>query len=180
MRKYLKLFENHTRYESFTQTEEFVRPNVSHCIGENHVHYNPFSWTDEYLTFVALENTTFTFTPANNNAISYSIDNGHTWSVGNSVELTKDSKVLWRGEMTPITNSGVGTFSSTGQFNVQGNAMSLLFGDDFKGQTGLTGKDYAFSILFDSNSKLMLKTFHCQLQHWQVVVIEVCSIVVQV
>lgn len=41
MGKYIKLFENHTQYTAFTQTEEFVIPNVSHCIQENHVHYNP-------------------------------------------------------------------------------------------------------------------------------------------
>ena len=158
MASYLKLFENHAQYDTFIGgggDTPFVKPNVSYCVQENEVHYNPFSWADEYLTFVALEDGTFTFTPEDNNAISYSIDNGDNWSVGNSVELTKDSKVLWRGEMTPITNSGVGTFSSTGQFNVQGNAMSLLFGDDFKGQTDLTDKDYAFSRLFDSNSNLV-------------------------
>lgn len=42
MAKYLKLFENHLQYESFTQTEEFIKPNVSHCIAENEVHYNPY------------------------------------------------------------------------------------------------------------------------------------------
>ena len=158
MSKYLKLFENNTQYETFIgggENTPFVRPNVSYCIAENEVHYNPRTWADEYLTFVALENTTFTFTPANNNVISYSIDNGHTWSKGNSVELTKDNKVLWRGEMTPTSSNGIGTFSSTGRFEAQGNVMPLLFGDKFKGKTDLTGKNYAFYGLFSSNSKLV-------------------------
>lgn len=42
MAKYLKLFENHQGYESFIQTDEFIKPNVSHCIEDNHVHYNPY------------------------------------------------------------------------------------------------------------------------------------------
>ena len=158
MRKYIKTFKSHTQYETFINgggNTPFVKPNVSHCIAENEVHYNPRTWADEYLTFVALENTTFTFTPTSGNAISYSIDNGDNWTVGNSVEITKDNKVLWRGEMTPITENGVGKFSSTGRFNVQGNIMSLLFGDEFKGKTGLTGKDSAFCTLFDSNSNLV-------------------------
>ena len=50
---------------------------------------------------------------------------------------------------------GVGTFTSTGNFDVQGNAMSLLFGDNFKGQTDLTGKDYAFSSLFSGNTNVV-------------------------
>ena len=45
MSTYLKLFENHTQYETFIGgggDTPFVRPNVSHCIAENEVHYNPF------------------------------------------------------------------------------------------------------------------------------------------
>lgn len=39
--EYLKLFENHSQYEDFIETEDFVRPNVSHCIEQNEMHYNP-------------------------------------------------------------------------------------------------------------------------------------------
>ena len=159
MSKYIKTFKSHAQYETFINgggDTPFVRPNVSHCIAENEVHYNPIpDYSKDYLTFVALENTTFTFTPASGNVISYSIDNGHTWSEGNSVEITKDNKVLWRGEMTPITENGVGAFSSTGRFEAQGNVMSLLFGSDFKGKTDLTGKEFAFFVLFSSNSNLV-------------------------
>ena len=44
MAKYLKLFENHTQYDTFIGgggETPFVKPNVSHCITENEVHYNP-------------------------------------------------------------------------------------------------------------------------------------------
>lgn len=41
MAKYLKLFNEHSEYKSFIQTEDFIRPNVSYCIEENEVHYNP-------------------------------------------------------------------------------------------------------------------------------------------
>ena len=40
MGKYLKLFENHTEYESFIQTD-YDKPNVSYCEDNNGVHYNP-------------------------------------------------------------------------------------------------------------------------------------------
>ena len=162
MSKYLKLFENHTQYEMFIGgggNTPFVKPNVSYCVQENEVHYNPRTWADEYLTFVALEDGTFTFAPSGGNVISYSIDNGHTWSDlaadTNTPTVTRGNKVLWRGEMTPVDYRGVGTFSSTGKFKAQGNIMSLLFGADFKGQTDLTGKSYAFYRLFSSNSNLV-------------------------
>jgi hypothetical protein len=66
--------------------------------------------------------------------------------VGNSVGVNSGDKVLWKGTMTPQSQSysGIGKFSSTAEFDVQGNVMSLLFGDNYKGQTDLTGKNYVF------------------------------------
>lgn len=153
MGKYLKKFGTHADYESFTQTGDFIKPNVSLCVQENEVHYNPWTWAEEYLTFVAKESGTFTFTPKNSNVISYSTDGGETWTEGNSVDVNSGDKVMWKGTMTPFMDEdddpqGIGNFSSTGRFDVQGNIMSLLYGDNFKGQTGLTGKEGAFLELF--------------------------------
>ncbi len=49
---------------------------------------------------------------------------------------------------------GIGTFSSTGKFNIEGNVMSLLFGDAADGETDLTGKDCVFFELF-ADSKVI-------------------------
>ena len=38
---YLKKFENHTQYDTYTASTEFITPNVSLCAQENEVHYNP-------------------------------------------------------------------------------------------------------------------------------------------
>ena len=133
-------------------------PNVSLCKQENEIHYNPYiDYSSEYLTFVAKESGTFTFTPKNSNVISYSTDNGTTWTEGNSITVNNGDKVLWKGTMTPSASypRGSGTFSSTGNFDVQGNAMSLLFGDDYKGKTDLTGKDSAFYQLFKNGTKVV-------------------------
>jgi hypothetical protein len=50
----------------------------------------------------------------------------------------------------PTINSsiGIGTFTVNKKFNVSGNIMSLLYGDNFTNQQNLTGKDYAFEKLF--------------------------------
>jgi hypothetical protein len=40
--KYLKKFENHSQYVTFTGTSEFILPNVSICVTEEDVHYNPY------------------------------------------------------------------------------------------------------------------------------------------
>ena len=155
MGDYLKLFDTHAKYETYIKGQDVILPNVSYCEDKNCVHYNPWTWAEEYLTFVAKENGTFTFKPYNNNVVSYSTDNGSTWTEGKSIEVNNGDKVMWKGTMTPLEYNGVGTFSSTGNFDAQGNVMSLLFGDNFKGQTDLTGKGYAFYQLFYQNTKVI-------------------------
>ena len=154
MGKYLKLFKTHSDYVN--DRKNLILPNVSYCEDNNEVHYNPWTWAEEYLTFVALEDGTFTLST---NAVSYSLDNGETWTnlAANTASptVTVGNKIMWKGTLTPTSSNGIGAFSATGNFNVQGNAMSLLYGDNFKGQTDLTGKDYAFYNLFYQNTKVV-------------------------
>ena len=154
MGKYLKKFENHSQYENYMDGGGVALPNVSYCVTEGDVHYNPFSYANEYLTFVAKESGTFTFTPQNDNVISYSTDGGETWTEGNSVTVNNGDEVMWKGTMTPTLYNGIGKFSSTAEFNVQGNAMSLLYGDNYKGETDLTDKN-SFYQLFANNKKVI-------------------------
>lgn len=42
MSLYLKKFENHTQYNTYTASTEFIMPNVSICTTEGDVHYNPY------------------------------------------------------------------------------------------------------------------------------------------
>ena len=43
MSKYIKLFQTHADYTAFTQTDDFLLPNVSYCEDQTDVvHYNPF------------------------------------------------------------------------------------------------------------------------------------------
>lgn len=124
------------------------------------VHSGDVDYSKQYLTFVALGDGTFRLST---NAVSYSLDNGETWTeltaATASPTVTAGNKIMWKGELTPTssnsTSNGIGTFSATGNFNVQGNPMSLLFGDNYKEQTSLTGKDYAFYKLFYQNTKIV-------------------------
>ena len=158
MSKYLKLFETHTEYQTYAQSGDMIKPNVSYCEDNNEVHYNPipYDYSQDYLTFVALEDGTFQLSRKD---VSYSLDNGETWveltANTASPTVTSGSKIMWKGALTPASYSGIGTFSATGNFDVQGNPMSLLYGDNFKGQTDLTGKNYAFHQLFNQNTKVI-------------------------
>lgn len=73
--KYLKLFNQHTDYETFKASQDYIEPNVSYCISEDEVHYNPVTPTEEVATDLryAFENNydepsnTITFTNAEKN-----------------------------------------------------------------------------------------------------------------
>ena len=160
--KNLKKFETHTEYETFKASDSYVTPNVSWCVDLNEVHFNKYvrrDYSKEYLTFEALEEGTFKFSKA---GLSYSTDNGDTWTALDANTATPTinagNEIMFKGEMTPGTRSGnfgIGTFSAVGTFNASGNIMSLLYGDDFIGQTDLTQKKYAFYELFKSNNWLI-------------------------
>ena len=40
MGKYIKVFDEHSQYETFRDGEDYLIPNVSYCIQEDEVHYN--------------------------------------------------------------------------------------------------------------------------------------------
>lgn len=101
-----------------------------------------------YLTFIAQDNGTFTFSGNTGSSLSYSLDNGSTWSAPSSSFTTSTiqsgNKVLWKG----TNSSNIGTFSSTGRFVAEGNSMSLIYGDDFSGQTSISTQS-AFARMFE-------------------------------
>ena len=169
MAKYIKVFQTHTEYQSFMSTQDFLLPNVSHCIDNDDVHYNPIhDFSNDYLTFTALEdNETFTFKIDSSiggtyvSDVSYSLDNGTTWTTTNVTSGDTDlyittpsvnagSKVLWKGNAEVYGKSGDNcVFSSNDKnFNVEGNIMSMLYGDDFMGKNDLTDKNTCFAWFF--------------------------------
>ena len=175
MKDYLKQFASVTIYNTWKNSENYIAPNVSHILDNNVIHYQPIVNHDsqesgsgsgsgsgnadfkDYLTFTALEDTTFKFTT---NALQYSLDDGTTWTTldanTSTPTITAGNKILWKQTgLTPNVDNGIGTFSSTGQFNVSGNIMSLYYDDDFGDKIDLTGKDYAFAYLFNGCSKLV-------------------------
>jgi len=148
MAKNLKKFAQHTDYEAYTGTT-YLRPNVSLCLDVKDVHYNPVP--PLCLTFEAIEDGTFSFSM---NAVQYSLDEGSTWTTlsagASSPTIAAGRKISWKAELVPSSSStyGIGTFSSTGRFNVIGNPLSLLYGENFKDVDNLSGKSYAFYSLF--------------------------------
>ena len=131
--KYLKRFDDHADYTAYTAATSFARPNTSVCDQEDHTHFNEYNFQDRYLTFKAVTNGTFKFS---GNSVSYSLDNGSTWtslaSNTNSPTVQAGNTIMWKANgLTPTSSAGIGRFSSTGQFDIVGNIMSLVSGDSF-------------------------------------------------
>lgn len=101
-----------------------------------------------YLSFAALrDGLTISFT----NDLEYSIDGGE-WTALPSGEKTPGINmgqcISFKGNLVPVEDKGIGTFTTSTFCHITGNAMSLLFGDDYEGKFSLEGYDYAFSKLF--------------------------------
>ena len=114
-------------------------------------------YTTRYLTTRSLaNNNTITFIkatalrPTSATSMSYSTDNGQTWNtmtVGSgaqslSVTLNSGETAIWKGICTSWISGGTGgTYSSyihaSGDFEVEGNMLSLCYGDNFQNYTGI-------------------------------------------
>ena len=122
-------------------------------------------WSQEYLTFEALEDGQFKLL-RNGNPVScqYSLDNGTTWTtLADNVytpTVQAGHTIKWKATITPIASEtqgagGVGTFSSTGRYNVMGNPYCLFSGDSFTAVTSLSGIRYTLNELFRNDTNLI-------------------------
>lgn len=112
---------------------------------------------NDYLTIVALEDGLTA--KLSLNACEYCVDGNGNWKTlpANTVTepINAGQTLSFRGNLTPVSDVGIGTFTVNKYYNLKGNVMSLLFGDDGKESFSLAGKNYAFYNLFKENDKLI-------------------------
>ena len=157
MGKYIRMFDTEAEYSQASK----INPSVDWVVETDRVVYNPYhDYSRHYLTFVVTTGGNIGFSGSTaENTLSFSKDNGETWNTADSattIPVAEGDKVLWKGTAAPQSYKGIGKFSgdTTARYSVEGNAMSLLFGDDFKNQTSLENKNSAFYSLFGSNSNI--------------------------
>jgi len=104
-------------------------------------------------------------------SISYSTDNGETWTTVQNkdnkeenlqitVNVSEGDVVLWKGNATQLgnyNNDWHSFFSSTCEFNILGNVMSMCYGDDFNGETTLEYEGQFGYLFSDFNEELECK-----------------------
>ena len=124
------------------------------------------NWANEYLQVEALEPLTLTTNmPATKTAndildIQYSTDTTtwNNWNENVSLSMQTGNIVYFKGSYIlndPNVNELQQFITTTDKmFNVQGNIMSLIYGDNFVGQTSLSGYDNCFSHLFTNTASI--------------------------
>ena len=158
--KYIKKFKTTAEYESYiNDPENFIKPNVSLCKDTNFVYYHKYvpepDYSKEYFTIEALEDGTvgislslFEISPT---SFKYRLNNGVWIETLEDVELSVSAND--KIQISCVCDKFRSIYQNTVFYktniyvNVYGNVMSLLYGDDFVGQTDLTGRDYAFFYL---------------------------------
>lgn len=149
MANFINKYADQAAYEA-DSTKQY--PNVSLLVNTQEIVYErtePIDYSKKYFTTVALSDGNIDF---NGSDISYSTDEGGTWSdivQRATIQVSQGDRILWKGE----TPSAQGWNNSTANFEVEGNIMSLLFGDNFVGQTSLGEKN--LQMLFLMNEKLV-------------------------
>lgn len=107
----------------------------------------PVPYSGQYLTFVAeRDNMSVGLTYANNNVFQYSVDSGQTWSnlanSGSTTAVNSGQTIMFKASGLTVTlGDGIGTLTPSVSASVQGNVMSLFYGDDFSEQTTITKND---------------------------------------
>ena len=155
---------------SFTITADTVvqayssyRGNISSVVTQNCI-YNPIhDYSQDYLTFRVISNGTIAwkaYGSGYNKAIQYSINNGSWTSITASstpatISVSANDVVRFKGTNTTYAGSKsnyAGFDGGTAYFDIEGNILSLIYGDDFVGKTTFSGGTYNFCSIFKQSN----------------------------
>ena len=147
----LKLFKTTSEEIAYTKNHEYLK----YVADSDKVKINKpkEDYSQKYFTYIPHEDGTFNleynqYVQTGTNAhFEYSIDNGETWLTEQQT-IAANTKVLCRGTLIAPEDEGIGIFSSSVPFDVEGNIMSLVFGDNFQGVTTIE-TELLFKSLFD-------------------------------
>lgn len=125
--------------------------------GEDDVIPEPIINIDNYLTVEALEDELTV--SLSTNACEYCVDGDGNWKTlvaNTTTESINSGHILsFKGNLTPVKNVGIGTFTITKNCNLSGKCASMLYGDNTADNYSISGKKYAFCMLFTNNNTVI-------------------------
>ena len=135
--EYLRLFQEHSGYTEYKNSEGFLKPNVSHCIAENEVHYTSLYDPYNKHAYVDLGLASGTKWAKMNVGASSETDAGLYFAWGETVGYTVEQV---SGSTTPHKDF---SWNDYGLTNDSGSTMSKYTGTDGDGKTVLDAEDDA-------------------------------------
>lgn len=155
--------------DTYVQAYSMLRGKQSQVVSETCIYSNVHDYSMDYLTFEILSNGTVWWqgNGSVNRTIEYSLNNGPWTSItanssGVSINVSTGNTVRFRGTNASYANDknnysgfGYGQLGANGdyhsgaaEFNISGNIMSLIYGDNFINQTTFNGGTYNFCSMF--------------------------------
>ena len=157
--KYIDIYHQISSDSGSTWTTTATTQTLVEANSEDCGYVPPYDYATQYLTFRPHGDTTFQIVYCDHsNPIYYSLDSGSTWTslaIGtNSPVVHSGETIMWKCNAHNNTTGEVSEFASSGStWEVEGNVMSLLFSDNFSGQTSIEGNaDYIFAYMFNGCS----------------------------
>lgn len=149
------------------------RSQISQTVSQTCEYTPAHDYATDYLTFNVLTPGTICWRAVGGlqKTIEYSINDG-AWtsltssSSGESISVAKDDLVRFRGNNTnyATSKSAYSAFGGdsagdggTATYEIQGNIMSLLYGDNFQSTSALTNSTYQFCSLFKNSMAVSAK-----------------------
>ena len=161
--KYIRKFETlsgQTEYLNSADIDTYVG-----YVDENETVYyddaipEPAPYSLDYMTFVAeADNLTIGLAYAEDNVYQYSTDSGTTWNNltnnQSTTSVNSGETIMFKASgLTRHSYYGIGVLTPSVNARVQGNIMSLVYGDDFARKTSLAIGSQ-FTALFWKATKL--------------------------
>ena len=170
MERYINSFATENDIQIALENGELLKPYFAYIEDVDRIDWNSkekVDYTTEYLTFNILSAGTINWTASDSSVtktIEYKLNNNewasitsNTGSSAPTITVNSGDKLQFRGNNAQYTNSYsvYNSFSgSTASFEVEGNVMSLIYGDDFKNKLAISS-GYALASLFRGCTKLV-------------------------
>ena len=164
MERYINSFSTENDIQIALENGELLKPYVAYIEDADRIDWNSKDKVDyatEYLTFNILSAGTINWT-ANSTAltktIDYKLNNGewvsitsNTGSSAPTITVNSGDKVQFRGNNAQYATNNYSDYNSfkgsTALFEAEGNAMSLIYGDNFKNNSTISSI-FALASLF--------------------------------